>query len=154
MLAEWTSVISHVQDALAEPSSANWAAPVVEHVQSLGLPASFAHDGTVSLTRPGPVFVAMLLADLMRSGRACMLTLGLRPPKGPSCACVIAGSCASIGPVAETYCQLPLSDRCMRRLLCLRLGAHTLPIEMGRRLRMPGVAPIWPLCPGMQHACG
>ena len=29
------------------------------------------------------------------------------------------------------------------------LGAHTLPIEMGRRLRMALVARVCPLCPGM-----
>ena len=36
-------------------------------------------------------FVAMLLANLMRSGRACMLPLGLCPSKGASCARIIAG---------------------------------------------------------------
>ena len=36
-----------VHDALAKPSSANWAAQVVKHVWSLSLPAPFAHDGTV-----------------------------------------------------------------------------------------------------------
>ena len=36
----------NVQDALAKPSSANWAAQVVKQVWSLGLPAPFAHDGT------------------------------------------------------------------------------------------------------------
>ena len=85
------------QDALAKPSSAHWAAQVVKHVWSLGLPASFAQDATVvqySLT--SPAFVAMRLANLMRSGRACMLPLGLRPPKGPSCAHIIAGLCALV----------------------------------------------------------
>ena len=41
-----------VQDARAEPSSANWAAQVVKHVWSLGLPAPFAHDGTVLIDKP------------------------------------------------------------------------------------------------------
>ena len=31
----------------------------------------------------------------------------------------------------------------------IRLGAHMLSIEMGRRLRMIQVAPVCPLCPGM-----
>ena len=30
-----------------------------------------------------------------------------------------------------------------------RLGAHNLPVEMGRRLRMARVARVCPLCPGM-----
>ena len=55
---------------------------------------------------------------------------------------------ARIGLVAEPYFQLPLSDKCTRRLFC-RLGAHTLPIEMGRRIRMALVARVCPLCPGM-----
>ena len=42
----------NVQDALAKPSSANWAAQVVKHVRSLGLPAPFAHDGTVLIDKP------------------------------------------------------------------------------------------------------
>ena len=37
----------------------------------------------------------------------------------------------------------------MRCLFRFRLGAYALPIEMGRRLRMPPVARICPLCPGM-----
>ena len=35
--------------------------------------------------------LAMLLVKIMRSGRACMLLLGLHPPKGPNCASIIAG---------------------------------------------------------------
>ena len=37
-----------VQDALtiARPTSAHWAAQIVKHVRSLGLPAPFTHDGT------------------------------------------------------------------------------------------------------------
>ena len=37
----------------------------------------------------------------------------------------------------------------MRRLFRFRLGAHTLPIEMGRRLRMARVVRLCPLCPDM-----
>ena len=37
----------------------------------------------------------------------------------------------------------------MRRLFCFWLGAHALPIEMGRRLRMARIAHVCPLCPGM-----
>ena len=56
---------------------------------------------------------------------------------------------ARSGPVPEPYFQLPISDRCMRRLFRFRLGAYALPIEMGRRLRMARVACVCPLCPGM-----
>lgn len=42
----------NVQDALAKPSSASWAAQVVEHVRPLGLPAPFAHDVTVLIDKP------------------------------------------------------------------------------------------------------
>ena len=41
---------NNVQDALAKPSSANWAAQVVKHVRSLGLPAPLAPDGTVLIS--------------------------------------------------------------------------------------------------------
>ena len=38
--------------SVAKPSSANWAAQVVKHVRPLGLPAPFAHDGTVLIDKP------------------------------------------------------------------------------------------------------
>ena len=45
------SLQENVQDALAKPSSANWAAQVVKHVRSLGLPSPFAHDGIVLIDK-------------------------------------------------------------------------------------------------------
>ena len=42
--------------------------------------------------------------------------------------------------------HLPLSDRSLRGLFRFRPGARSLPVEMGRRLRM---ARVCPLCPGM-----
>ena len=42
---------TNVQDALAKPSSAIWAAQGVKHVRSLGLPAPFATDGTVLIDK-------------------------------------------------------------------------------------------------------
>ena len=101
----------------------------------------------VQFSLPSPAFVVMLLANLMRSGRACMLPLGLRPPKGPSCnLCMYHRWFARIGPVPEPYFRLSISARCMRRLFCFRLGAYALPIEMGRRLRMAWDARVCPLC--------
>ena len=44
-------LMGNVQDALAKPSSASWAAQVVKHVRSRGLPAPFAHDGTVLIVK-------------------------------------------------------------------------------------------------------
>ena len=37
----------------------------------------------------------------------------------------------------------------MRRLFRFWLNAHALPIEMGRRLRMAGIARVCPLCLGV-----
>ena len=51
------------------------------------------------------------------------------------------------------YSQLPLSHVTVYRSTCrlfrVQLGAHALPIEVGRRLRMAQVSRVCPLCPGM-----
>ena len=135
-----------MQDALAEPSSANWAAQVVKHVRSLGLPV--AHDGTVLIDKPS--------FRRHAAGKSHEVWQGLHasprsaPSKGAKL-CTYHRWFARIGPVREPYFQLPISDRCMRRLFCFRLGpsAYALPIEMGRRLRMARAARVCPLCPGM-----
>ena len=77
-----------MQDALAGPSCPTWAAQVVKHVQSLGLPAPSGIHVQLSLT--SPVFVAILLAYELRSGLAGTLPLDLHLPKRPRCARVIA----------------------------------------------------------------
>ena len=38
---------NNILGAFAKPSVGNWAAQVIRHFQSLGLPAPLAHDGTV-----------------------------------------------------------------------------------------------------------
>ena len=136
----------NVQDALAGPSFCQWAAQVVQHVRSLGLPAPFAPDGTVLIDK----------SSFRRhaAGKSHEVWQGLHasprsaPSKGANL-CTYHRWFARIGPVPEPYCQLPLSDRCMRRLFSFWHGAHTLPIEMGRSLRMARVARVCPLCPGM-----
>ena len=67
-------------------SCANWAVQVVKHV---GQPAPFAHDDEVvtdntRVQLSSPSSASSMVAEIMRSGRACMLRLGLRPPKGPT----------------------------------------------------------------------
>ena len=42
-----------------------------------------------------------------------------------------------------------LSGRSIQLFFCFRLGANTLPVEMGRRLHMARDAPLYPMCPGM-----
>ena len=128
----------NVQDALAEPSSTNWAAQVVKHVKLLGLPAPFAPDGTVLIDKPTFCCHA--------AGKSHEVWQGLHAsPRSKMCTyhCWFA----RIGPVPEPYFQLPLSDRCMRLLFRFRHGAHTLPIEM--RLRMARLARVCPGCPCM-----
>ena len=48
----------------------------------------------------------------------------------------------------EPYYELPLSNLSMRRLFRFRLGAHHLPVEMGRRDGHARVARVCPLCSG------
>ena len=136
----------NVQDALAKPSSANWAAQVVKHVRSLGLPAPFAHDGTVLSDKSS--FRRHAAGNFREVWQGLHASPKSAPSKGAKL-CTYHRWFACIGPVPEPYFQLALSDRCMRRLFRFRLGAHTLPIQMGRRLRMARVARICPLCPGM-----
>ena len=41
----------NVLDAFAKPSVGSWATQVIRQFRSLGLPAPFAHDGTVSIDK-------------------------------------------------------------------------------------------------------
>ena len=92
----------NVQDALAKPSSANWAAQVVKHVRSLGLPAPFAHDGTVLIDKPSFRRHAGKSHEAWQ-GLHAAVPLGLRPPKGPSCARIIAGLHALVRCLSHTF---------------------------------------------------
>ena len=106
----------------------------------------YAHDGTVLIDKSSFCCHA--------AGKSHEVWQGLHasprsaPSKGAKL-CTYHRWVARIGPVPEPYFQLPISDRCMRRLFRFRLGAYALPIEMGRRLRMARVARDCPLCPGM-----
>ena len=113
----------NVRDALAEPSSANWAAQVVRHVRALGLPAPFAPDGTVLIDKSS--------FHRHAAGKSHEVWQGLHAsPRSASSKgaklCTYHLWFVRIGPVPEPYFQLPLSDRCMRRLFRFRHGAHTL----------------------------
>ena len=94
-----------------------------------------------------PAFVQSLLASIMRSGKDCTFPGGLRLPEGHDL-CTYHRWSARIGPVSQPN-HLALSDKSLRRLFRFRLGAHSLPVKMGRRLRMARVAHVCPLCPGM-----
>ena len=81
----------------------------------------------------------------------------LRPRTCPSAGAKLCTYCrwfSRPGPVSEPYFELPLSSRNMRRLFRFRLSAHSLPIEVGRRLKgnnntpVPRFARTCPLCPG------
>ena len=82
------------------------------HVPSLGLPASFAHDGT-NLSDKSMSRRQQRPHERM-SSRARMLPLDLHPPRGPSHAHIIARIGPGLGP-APSF-QLPPSDR---RIGCL-----------------------------------
>ena len=122
----------NVQDALAKPSCANWAAQVVKHVRSLGLPAPFAHDGTVLIDKSS--FCRHAAGKDHEVWQGLHASPRSAPSKGAKL-CTYHRWFLRIGRVPEPYFQLPLSSRCLRRLFRFRLGAHVLTIEMGRRLR-------------------
>ena len=115
-------------------------------IQSLGLPAPFAHDGAVLIDKPSfPRHAAGKPHEVWQGLHA---SPRYAPSKGAELRTYHRGFARS-GPVPEPYFQLPISDRCMRRLYRFRLGAYALPIEMGRGLRMARVARVCPLCPGV-----
>ena len=111
----------HGQDVFAKPSRANWVAwfNMLCHWAYVHLLLTM-----VQFSLTSPVFLAILLADNRGPGRACMLSVGLQPPMGPSWAHTISGF-RRIGPVPDAYFRLPLSVRCMCRL-SFRLSAQTL----------------------------
>ena len=91
----------NVQDALAKPSSANWAAQVVKHVRSLGLPAPFAHDGTVLIGKSS--FRPQAAGKSHEVWQGLHASPGSAHSKGPSCARVIAGLHASVRCQSHTF---------------------------------------------------
>ena len=50
--------------------------------------------------------------------------------------------------VTEPYFELPLSRRSLGQLFRFRLSSHSLPIEQGRRAKLPRAMRFCPLCPG------
>ena len=97
----------NVQDALAKASSAIWAAQVVKHVQSLGLPAPFAHDGTVLIDK------SSFRCHAAGKSREVWQGLHASPRSAVSKGaqwCTYHRWIARVGPMPEPYSQLPLSD--------------------------------------------
>ena len=98
-----------MQDALAQPSAANWAAQVVKHVRSVGLPAPYAHAGTVLIDNSGfRCHAAGKSHEVWRGVHASPKSASSKGAKLCTCHCWFA----HIGPVPEPYFQLPLRDRC------------------------------------------
>ena len=50
--------------------------------------------------------------------------------------------------VTEPYFELPLSRRSLGQLFRFRLSSHSLPIEQGRRAKLPRAMRFCPFCPG------
>ena len=121
-------------------------AQIIRHCRSLGLPAPFAHDGTVSMDKSS--FRAKLAGKHHEVEQGLHRSPRSAPSKGPKL-CTYHRWFARIGPVSEPYYHLPLSDGSVRRLFRSRLGAHILLVEMGWRLHMACVARVCPLCPGI-----
>ena len=136
----------NVLDAFAKPSVGNRAAQVIKPFWSLGLPAPLAHDGTVSIDESG--FGAKLAGKLYVVWHGRHASPRSAPSKGAKL-CTHHQCRACIGPLSELSHHLPLSDRSLRRLFRFRLGLHSLPVEIGRRLRVAHVARICRFSSGM-----
>ena len=135
----------NVQDALGTHGSGNWAGQLVRHFRVLRLPPPFASDGSVCIDLPmyhkhAGDRAQQVWEGLHISPRTC-------PSKGAKL-CTYHRWFARAGRVQEPYYELPLSNLSMRRLFRFRLGAHHLPVEMGRRDGHARVARVCPLCSG------
>ena len=135
----------NVQDALGTHGSGNWADQLVRHFRVLRLPPPFASDGSVCIDLPmyhkhAGDRAQQVWEGLHISPRTC-------PSKGAKL-CTYHRWFARAGRVQEPYYELPLSNLSMRRLFRFRLGAHHLPVEMGRRDGHARVARVCPLCSG------
>ena len=136
----------NVLDAFAKPSAGNWAAEDIKDFWSLGLPAPFAPDASVYIDKNS--FSIKLAGKQHEVWQGLHASPRSAPSKGAK-SCMFHRWFARNGPVPEPYFHLPLGGRSVRRLFRFRLGAHALPIEMGRRLHMARVARVCPLCSGM-----
>ena len=136
----------NVLDAFAKPSVGNWAAQVIKHFWFWGLPAPFAPDGTVSIDKSR--FRAKLAGKHHEVWQGLHASPRSAPSKGAKM-CTYRLWFARIEPVFEPYNHLPLGDRSLRCFFRFRLGAHSPPVETGRRMHMDPVACFCPLCSGM-----
>ena len=135
----------NVQDALGNRAAGNWAGHLVKHFHVLGLPLPFARDGSVCIDfntyqNSARQHSSRVWEGLHVSPRTC-------PSKGAKL-CTYHRWFARQGPVQEPYYDLPLSNLSVRRLFRFRLGAHHLPVEMGRRGGLARVARVCPACTG------
>ena len=135
----------NVADARLLPAGGNWAAQIAQQCQALQLSAPVAVDGSVVIS---PIsYRSRLLEQSHEFWASTHISPRTCPIKGAKC-CTYQRCFARVGPVPEPYFELPLSRSSLGQLFRYRLGAHMLPVGMGRRHRQARVAQVCPHCEG------
>ena len=139
-------LLDNVRDAQGNPAAGNWACQLILRAQSLGMSAPFDASGSVVIDAAqhrdqALQCVQRVWDDTHISPRSC--------PSAGAKLCTYHRWFSRPDPqVPEPYFELPLSKRSMGQLFRFRLSSHSLPIEQGRRAKLPRAMRVCPLCPG------
>ena len=133
----------NVRDAHGSPAAGKRACQLTLRAQTLGLSAPFDASGSVVIGAAHhrdqvSQHVQRVWDDAHISPRSC--------PSAGAKLCTY--HCYLSCPLADPYFELPLSRRSLCQLFRFRLSCHSLPIEQGRRAKMPRTMHFCPLCPG------
>ena len=139
-------LLDNVRDAQANPAAGNWACQLILRAQSLGMPAPFDASGSVVIDAAQHRDQALQRVqrgwdDTHISSRSC-------PSVGAKLCTYHRWFLRPNPQVTEPYFELPLSRRSLGQLFRFRLSSHSLPIEQGRRAKLPRAMRFCPFCPG------
>ena len=135
----------NVIDARGRATHHNWAGQLMLRAQHLGLPPPFDGSGAFVMCpaqhrQRAQQHARQVLEGSHISPRTC-------PSRGAKL-CTYYRWFSRPKDVAEPYLELPLTGGSLRQLLRFRLSAHSLPVEQGRRDKIPRAMRVCPHCPG------
>ena len=142
------SIRNHVfRDSLALAAagcSYNWAAQVSQCLQQHAIHVPIANGA------PLPVGASQLQQAAAQQRQAHMQSLSLDPRSAPSASAKLCTYhrwfSRPEGKASATYWDVPMSNSKLHRVLRFRMGAHHLPIQMGRHLRLPRGMRVCHMC--------
>ena len=141
-----SSIRSHVlRDSLAlaaQGCTRNWAAQVYERLQHHGISIPVT-NGVATAVGPWEL---QLAAACQRQPRSMALDPRSAPSDGAKMCTHHRWFARPQGRTSATYWDAPVTNSKLHRVFRFRMGAHRLPIQTGRHLRLPRSRRVCRLC--------